>query len=75
MGAGILFIIFVQRHPKNTKTSTFYLEIVKSLLATGLWLWLLLDSIFGPDNTYYTPRPEERTKKIVEAVLCFFVLP
>ena len=73
MGAAILFIILVERHPRNTKTSTYYLEIAKSGLATALWLWLLLDSIFGPRYTYNPPRP--RSRKIIEAVICFFVLP
>ena len=75
MAAGVLFVILVQRHPKNTKTSTYYLEIAKSSLSTALWLWLFLDSIFGPYDRYYS-RPEEyRLRKIIQAALCFFVLP
>ena len=76
MAAAIAFIIFVQRHPKNTRTSTFYFEIVKSGLASALWLWLILDSIFGPvAERYYHPPEDIRVKKIVQAAFCFLILP
>ena len=54
MSAGIVFIVYVQRKAIATPFQAFMFEIVKSVLATGLWLWLILDSAFGPGRGYYT---------------------
>ncbi len=42
MAAGIIFIVLVQRQFLAAgKRLTFWLEVAKSLLATGLWIWLM----------------------------------
>ena len=48
MAAGIIFIVIVQRKVSSTDLLTLQFEAAKSILATGLWLWLMLDSAFGP---------------------------
>lgn len=48
MAAGIVFIVYVQRKAVVTNFQTLLFETIKSILATGLWLWLILDSAFGP---------------------------
>ena len=48
MAAGIVFIVYVQRRAIATPYQVLMLEAAKSVLATGLWLWLILDSAFGP---------------------------
>lgn len=62
--AMIVFILLVQRkyadpHPKVTAK----FELVKALLATAAWLWLLLDAIFRPP--WYDPYHRYRTRKII----------
>jgi hypothetical protein len=42
MAAGIIFVVLIQRQfPAAGKRLTFWLEVAKSLLATGLWIWLM----------------------------------
>ncbi|CAN9284967.1 unnamed protein product [Alternaria alternata] len=48
MAAGIVFIVYVQRKAIATPYQVLMFEAAKSVLATGLWLWLILDSAFGP---------------------------
>jgi hypothetical protein len=48
MSAGIVFIVYVQRKAVATPYQALIFEVAKSVLATGLWLWLILDSAFGP---------------------------
>ncbi|KAF2872246.1 hypothetical protein BDV95DRAFT_379121 [Massariosphaeria phaeospora] len=48
MAAGIMFVVVVQRKSTETNYRAFIFESVKSGLATGLWLWLMLDSGYGP---------------------------
>ncbi|KAL1797346.1 hypothetical protein ACET3X_003952 [Alternaria dauci] len=48
MAAGIVFIVYVQRKAIATPYQVLLFEAAKSVLATGLWLWLILDSAFGP---------------------------
>ncbi|KAK0730748.1 hypothetical protein B0H67DRAFT_639210 [Lasiosphaeris hirsuta] len=60
LAGSILFIILVQRSlPTASKKLTYRFELAKSVLATAMWLWLMLDSIFykrryyNPDLYYY----------------------
>ncbi len=42
MAAGIIFIVLIQmQFPAAGKRLTLWLEVTKSLLATGLWIWLM----------------------------------
>jgi hypothetical protein len=47
MASGIIFIVIVQRKIVATKLLTLQFEAVKTFLATGLWVWLLIDSAIG----------------------------
>jgi hypothetical protein len=58
MAAGIIFIVIIQRRIQIDALKTFIFEGVKSVLATGLWLWLLLDTLFGPWQSGYSNRPD-----------------
>lgn len=74
MAAAIVFILLIQRQPIQSKVIRLYLEITKSSCATAVWLWLLMDSIFGPERGYYYNPPRPREPRIVSAVLSVFVL-
>ncbi|KAK5662137.1 hypothetical protein OQA88_8042 [Cercophora sp. LCS_1] len=57
MAAGIIFIVLVQRQlgepdADEMKKWTLRFEVAKSGLATGLWVWLMADSIWGPGISY-----------------------
>jgi hypothetical protein len=74
MAAAIVFIIFIQRQPIQSRTTRLCLEIAKSSCATGVWLWLLMDSIFGPARGYYYNPPHPRGPRIISAALSSVVL-
>ncbi|KAH8589958.1 hypothetical protein B0O99DRAFT_522143 [Bisporella sp. PMI_857] len=73
MAAAIVFIILIQRQASITKRITFYFEAAKSAFATAVWLWLLLDSIFGP-LPKYGYGPPSRTPRIVRAAVSVVTL-
>jgi hypothetical protein len=72
MGAGILWSILVLRYARTTRRDVYRFELIKSGLATALWLWLLLDSIFAPIPHYYQPPP--RSEKVAKAAISVVVL-
>ncbi|KAF2646252.1 hypothetical protein P280DRAFT_464489, partial [Massarina eburnea CBS 473.64] len=63
MAGGIVFIVYVQRKAIISSYQNFLFEAVKAILATALWLWLILDSAFGPWwkdwNKYRSPNVEK----------------
>jgi hypothetical protein len=63
MAAGIIFIVLVQHRAELDTYKTFVAEASKSILATGLWLWLLMDSLFGPWQSHYGDRDAIRRMK------------
>lgn len=72
LAAGVIFIVLVQRKISPEKTSkrlTLKFEVAKSVLATVLWIWLLLDAIFGPSNHYSSVYRVVRIKASVVASL------
>lgn len=75
--AGIIFTVFVQRNANMSKTITLYFEEAKSGLATGVWLWLLLDTIFGPEHHYWYyyngPRGPRITRAAISVILLLYV--
>jgi membrane-associated HD superfamily phosphohydrolase len=73
LAATIIFVVLVQRHPIRSQALRLYLEIAKSTSATAVWLWLLFDSIFGPERSYYST-PPSRATRIVAAALSVIVL-
>jgi hypothetical protein len=48
MTAIIIFTVYVQRKAILSLYQSLLLETCKAILATILWLWLILDSAFGP---------------------------
>lgn len=72
MATGILFIIISQRAAGTPNRVIFYLESVKSGLATALWLWLLLDAILAPRSPYDR---EKRTDAIAKVAVSGLLLP
>ena len=72
LAAGIIFIVVVQRTVgRLEKSLTLRFEVIKSILATALWLWLLLDAIFGPSDHYgyYTPRSRRIAAAAISSIL------
>jgi hypothetical protein len=73
MSGGILFIIMTQRYATEvlTKKINLYFEIVKSALATAIWLWFMADSIWGPQRHYYYNPPPDRSRgpKIIRSAI------
>jgi hypothetical protein len=42
MAGGIIFVVLVQRQLPNVgKTWSFRFELIKAVLATGMWIWLM----------------------------------
>ncbi|KAE8448465.1 hypothetical protein EG329_009530 [Mollisiaceae sp. DMI_Dod_QoI] len=60
-----------------TKTISVYFEEAKSGLATAIWLWLLLDTICGPEHHYpyyYNgPRGPRTIRAAISVVLLFII--
>ncbi|KAH6681969.1 hypothetical protein B0J14DRAFT_227885 [Halenospora varia] len=72
--AGILCILSVQRWSSMSIKASFLFEIVKISLATALWLWLLLDSIFAPQRDYNRRPRYIGIAKSAISVLVIFIL-
>ncbi|OBT44607.1 hypothetical protein VE00_05841 [Pseudogymnoascus sp. WSF 3629] len=71
----ILFILLIQdRMPSLTAKISFVLEAAKSLLATAMWLWLVLDSAFANHDTRYREPSNDRFLRIVRAFIAGFAL-
>ena len=72
-GAIVFIVLIQQRMPANrvSKALTLKLEIAKSMLATGLWVWLMLDAGFGPENEYdyYKRGPRLGSSAVASIVL------
>ncbi|KAF2191583.1 hypothetical protein K469DRAFT_720635 [Zopfia rhizophila CBS 207.26] len=78
MAACIIYIVLVQRKllPQDTDRMAFPFEIGKSVLATSLWLWLILDAAFGPwQNGRDGERLEEEVRmRIARAAIASILL-
>jgi hypothetical protein len=73
MSAGIVFIVYVQRKAIATPFQALMFETAKSVFATGLWLWLILDSAFGPWRDNYT-KPEYVRRRVQRDALASLLL-
>ncbi|KPI37476.1 uncharacterized protein AB675_10374 [Cyphellophora attinorum] len=78
MAGGIIFTVLLQRKiptGKTSKSMTLRFEILKSVLATALWLWLLLDAIFGPRDhySYYKDRSQRIMVAAISSLLLFIL--
>ena len=75
--AGIFFIVLVQRKLRNEDASnrplTLKFEVAKLVLAIVLWVWLMMDAIFGPDD-HYGYRNGRKTRIIASAVSVLLIL-
>ena len=74
--AGIFFIVLVQRKLRSQdaldKPLTLKFEIAKLVLAIALWVWLMMDAIFGPEDHYGWRM--RQTRIIASAVSVILVL-
>lgn len=68
MAAAILFVIIMQRQSAISKKLTLIFEVVKSSCATAVWIWLVLDSAFGP-HPEYNYRPDMKGQRIIRSVI------
>jgi len=72
MASGIIIVALVQRPPPNTGKALMLLcEIAKSVLATAIWIWLMIDAVLGP-RKHSDPHSEIRL--IISAVSDFSVV-
>ncbi|KAK3936195.1 hypothetical protein QBC46DRAFT_296733 [Diplogelasinospora grovesii] len=73
--AGIIFVVLVQRRlPEAGPQLTFHLEVVKSSLATALWIWLMADAIWGPvHHWYYIDRRPGIPASAISSILLFLL--
>jgi len=64
MAAGILFIVILQRQAPASKFLSFYFEAIKSGCATGVWIWMMSDSIFKEheQDKYRNPQVARRAR-------------
>ena len=75
--AGIFFIVLVQRKLRKedalNMSLTLRFEVAKLALATALWVWLMMDALFGPADHYgyYHGR---KTRIIASAVSVLLIL-
>ena len=74
MAAGIIFIVLIQRKIRAADLLTFQFEIGKATLATGLWLWLILDSAFGPWQRRRTITEPEKQQRLVRSAFASILL-
>ncbi|KAH6719707.1 hypothetical protein BKA61DRAFT_470762 [Leptodontidium sp. MPI-SDFR-AT-0119] len=72
--AGILFVLVVQHNITPSPAIILYFEVAKSGLATAVWLWLLLDSIFGPNRSYQRPPRGPRIARAGISVIVLLIL-
>lgn len=65
--ASIFFIVLVQRKVDDRvgRRLTLRFEIAKSGFATALWVWLMMDAVFGPEDHYGNWEP--RQSRVVAA--------
>ncbi|KFZ08893.1 hypothetical protein V502_09070 [Pseudogymnoascus sp. VKM F-4520 (FW-2644)] len=71
----ILFILLIQdRMPSLSTDISFILEAAKSLLATTMWLWLVLDSAFAEHGNRYREPSNDRFLRVVRAFIAGFAL-
>jgi hypothetical protein len=72
-GAIVFIVLIQQRLPahQNSKPLTLRFEVAKSALATALWVWLMCDSAFGPQNEYdyYKRKPRVVSASVASIVL------
>lgn len=76
MAAGIIFILILQRGSNSTmsKSLTLGFEAAKSALATAVWIWLMMDSIFGPKRRYSYQPDVRRTPRIIRSAISIVCL-
>ncbi|KAL5354549.1 hypothetical protein ACLOAV_000638 [Pseudogymnoascus australis] len=75
LAAIILFILLIQdRMPTLSANISFILEIAKSLLATLMWLWLLLDSALADHGHRYREPSNDKFLRVVRAFIAGFAL-
>jgi hypothetical protein len=73
MAAGIVFLAIIQlKIPLNDPT-VLQFEVGKSLLATALWIWLMLDSAFGPWQNYWH-NEDEKIRRLTRSATASLLL-
>ncbi|KAF2430171.1 hypothetical protein EJ08DRAFT_254222 [Tothia fuscella] len=73
--AGIVFVVLIQRKIHNPSNElTLYFEATKSVLATVMWVWLVLDRAFGPWARYGYGGEPDRMPSVVRSAICSVIL-
>lgn len=72
LSAGLIALVLIQRRVTLTPILIFQFEALKSIIATILWIWLLLDSIIvNRSSNYY---PNQKWRRVLRASLAIIVL-
>lgn len=74
MAMGIVFVVILQRKVRPNDFLTFEFECAKSILATGLWIWLILDAAFGPWQRGKSGYERLREMRVARASVAVIVL-
>jgi hypothetical protein len=79
MAGGIIFLSIITMKQPLSNLLGFQFELGKSVLATILWIWLVLDSAFGPWQYRYPSMDpgyihEEKIARLQRAFLSLILL-
>ncbi|KAF2660333.1 hypothetical protein K491DRAFT_688379 [Lophiostoma macrostomum CBS 122681] len=74
LAAAIIFIVYIQRKAALTPLLTLLFESLKSVFATAMWVWLILDAAFGPWKEWYGARPGDVERRVDRAALAVVLL-
>jgi hypothetical protein len=72
----LLFTILVQiKLSSPSRKQTLRFELIKSIIVTALWVWLLISTIVDHNNQYYYPWPYALVNLIISFLFISYVYP
>jgi len=72
----LLFTILVQiKLSSPSRKQTLRFELIKSIIVTALWVWLLISTIVDPNNRLYYPWPYALGNLIISFLFISYVYP
>jgi hypothetical protein len=72
----LLFTILVQiKLSSPSRKQTLRFELIKSIIVTALWVWLLISTIVDPNNRRYYPWPYALGNLIISFLFISYVYP
>jgi hypothetical protein len=72
----LLFTILVQiKLSSPSRKQTLRFELIKSIIVTALWVWLLISTIVELNNHHYYPWPYALVNLIISFLFISYVYP